>query len=244
MRKNSAVGALLVLMSAGVAAADCRSLDHDGRGFTVCTAVLGQDDLRLFLSAPDGRPFASFERVNTALAPAKLGFAMNAGMYHPDRSPVGLYLENGVQAGKLVTSDGPGNFGLLPNGVFCIAPDGFRVIETRAYAKNPPDCSYASQSGPLLVIGGNLHPRFLPTSDSRYVRNGVGVSTDGQTAYFAISDDRVNFTEFARMFRDALKVPDALYFDGSISRLYAPEIGRNDPGFAFGPVVGTVLPQR
>jgi uncharacterized protein YigE (DUF2233 family) len=31
----------------------------------------------------------------------------------------------------------------------------------------------------MLVIGGKLHPKLLPDSDSLYVRNGVGVSEDG-----------------------------------------------------------------
>ena len=244
MKTPSLILALTLLIAPAAAQAACRDLVQDGRGFTLCTAVIGQDDLRLFYAAADGRPYASFERVKAAIAPSTLGFAMNAGMYHPDRRPVGLYLENGVEQGRLVTSDGPGNFGLLPNGVFCVAPDRYAVIETNAYAKAAPACTYASQSGPMLVIGGKLHPKFLPESDSRYIRNGVGVAADGQTAYFLISKSRVNFTEFATVFKDVLNVPDALYFDGSISRLYAPELGRDDPGFAMGPMVGTVVPAR
>ncbi|MGL4280828.1 MAG: phosphodiester glycosidase family protein, partial [Albidovulum sp.] len=167
---------------------------------------------------------------------------MNAGMYHPDRSPVGLYIEDGIVRHDIVTRDGPGNFGLLPNGVFCIAAGRFAVIESRRYAKAPPECRFATQSGPMLVIDGKLHPNFLPTSDSLHFRNGVGVSADGQTAWFVLSDARVNFDSFARFFRDELKVPAALYFDGNISRLYAPELGRNDFGLPMGPMVGLAVP--
>ena len=92
----------------------------------------------------------------------------------------------------------------------------------------------------MLVIDGALHPRFLVDSDSRYVRNGVGVSPDGQTAWFAISDRAVTFHEFARFFRDALGARNALYFDGSISRLYAPSISRADWGSRMGPIIGYV----
>ncbi len=92
-------------------------------------------------------------------------------------------------------------------------------------------------------IGGQLHPRFIANSDSVYIRNGVGVTPDGR-AVFAISERAVNFYTFARFFRDGLGAPDALYLDGSISRLHAPEIGRNDFGFAMGPIVGLIAPRQ
>ena len=114
------------------------------------------------------------------------------------------------------------------------------MIESRAFAKARPQCRIATQSGPMLVIDGDLHPRFLVDSDSRYVRNGVGVSPDGQTAWFAISDRAVTFHEFGRLFRDGLGVRDALYFDGSISRLYAPGMNRADFGRSLGPIIGLV----
>ena len=130
---------------------------------------------------------------------------------------------------------------MLPNGVFCTGgAQPFQVIESRAFAAAQPQCRLATQSGPMLVIDGDLHPRFLVDSDSRYVRNGVGVSADGQTAWFAISDRSVTFHEFGRLFRDGLKARNALYFDGSISRLYAPQVRRNDFGWSMGPIIGLV----
>lgn len=221
-------------------AAACRDITFEGSSHTVCE-VSTTDDLRLFHSGPEGA-YGSFTAVNRALEPQgqRLAFAMNAGMYHKDLSPVGLYIENGVEHARLITSDGPGNFGLLPNGVFCVGTK-FAVVESRRFAKSPPDCRFATQSGPMLVIDGNLHPRFLATSDSLNYRNGVGVSPDGATAYFAISNDEVNFHSFARLFRDVLQVRDALFLDGSISRLYAPELDRHDAGFPMGPIVGVVV---
>lgn len=235
-----AILAILALASPALAE-PCRTTTFEDTPYTVCEAQAGQD-LRLFLNDADGVLLGSFQRIDAALAPRKLAFAMNAGMYHADRSPVGLYMEEGQQAARLVTSAGPGNFGMRPNGVFCIRPDGrFAVIESRAFAQNPPDCRFATQSGPMLVIGGDLHPRFLPDSDSRYTRNGVGVSADGQRAMLVISDTRVTFHQIARFFRDGLGLRDALYFDGNISRLHAPGLGRSDFGFPMGPVVGLVV---
>ena len=63
-----------------------------------------------------------------------------------------------------------------------------------------------------------------------------------RTAYFAISNAPVNFHDFASLFRDALHTPEALFFDGHISRLYAPDLGRDDFGFAMGPMVGLAVP--
>ena len=93
----------------------------------------------------------------------------------------------------------------------------------------------------MLVIDGALHPRFLRNSTSRFVRNGVGTSDDGQTAVFVISNTPVTFHTFGSFFRDHLGLRNALYFDGNVSRLRAPDLGRNDIGFgALGPIIGVV----
>jgi uncharacterized protein YigE (DUF2233 family) len=234
----------LALIAAPVLAdaATCRDTTFEGASYTLCDVVPGED-LRLFHSGPEG-VYSSFRNVDAALAAdgKMLGFAMNAGMYHRDLAPVGLYIEDGIERSAIVTSDGPGNFGLLPNGVFCI-DTAFRVYESRKFKRDRPDCRFATQSGPMLVIDGQLHPKLLPGSDSTYIRNGVGVSEDGQRAVFAISNDAVNFYSFARLFRDELGLFEALYFDGNISRLYAPELGRHDAGFPMGPIIGTVVPR-
>lgn len=240
-KKTNPLIALLFLVPLGAEAA-CRDITFEAQPFTVCDVAKSQD-LRLFHSAPDGTPYTAFQPLLDALEGQgkTLGFAMNAGMFHRDLAPVGLYIEKGVQRAPLITSDGPGNFGLLPNGVFCIDKT-FTVIESRRYKAKPPACSYATQSGPMLVIDGKLHPKFLATSDSLYIRNGVGVTDDG-TALFAISNAPVNFHQFARLFRDVLHTPNALYLDGSISRLLAPDLNRHDGGFPLGPIVGTVVPK-
>jgi uncharacterized protein YigE (DUF2233 family) len=229
---------LIALLLPSMAQAACRDISFEDAPYTICEIAPGSD-LRLFLNGPDGA-LGSFAAVNNVLAGhgEALTFAMNAGMYHADRAPVGLYIEGGEELAPIITSDGPGNFGLLPNGVFCIG-NAFAVIEARSFEASPPACRYATQSGPMLVIDGALHPRFLPDSDSYNIRNGVGVRPDG-TAVFAISGTRVNFHSFARLFRDELGTPNALFLDGSISRLYAPELDRDDAGFPMGPIVGLV----
>ncbi len=221
----------------------CRDEIFEGVPFTVCRVQAGQD-LRVFLTAPDGQPYGSFARLAAELARRgeRMVFAMNAGMFHPNQRPVGLYVENGEIHAPLMTRAGPGNFGMLPNGVFCILPQRFAVVESQRFAFAPLPCRAATQSGPMLVIDGALHPRFLPESTSALIRNGVGVTADGQTAFFAIANRPVTFYAFARFFRDYLGVPQALYLDGSLSRLYARELGRSDWGRPMGPIVALVEP--
>ncbi|MBI1416964.1 MAG: hypothetical protein GC146_07070 [Limimaricola sp.] len=223
-------------------AAVCGRMQFEGANYTVCAARPAQDDLRLFLDDANGQPYGSFSAVRTALeAEGKhLVFAMNGGMYRPDLSPVGYYVEDGVERTPLLTGASKGNFGMLPNGVFCIGSDTAQVIETRLFARTRPACRYATQSGPMLVIGGKLHPRLIAGSPSRLVRNGVGTTAAGDRAVFVIADKPVNLYDFARAFRDALGLSDALYLDGRVSRLYAPAIGRDDIGLPMGPIVGLV----
>ncbi|MDO5642875.1 MAG: phosphodiester glycosidase family protein [Paracoccus sp. (in: a-proteobacteria)] len=243
LRRRLAVAAgALMALALPAAAADCARLEHDGQAYTIC-AVPARDEPRLglWLYNDRGQPLNGFDNLRRHLAPQKLAFAMNAGMFHADYGPVGLFRSGPETHGKLITAGGDGNFGLLPNGVFCAGgAQPFRVMETLAFAAEAPACRLATQSGPMLVIDGQLHPRFLVDSNSRYVRNGVGVSADGQMAWFAISNRPVTFHEFGRLFRDGLGATNALYLDGSISRLYAPSVRRNDFGWPMGPIIGLV----
>ncbi len=241
------LAAVLFAATGGPAHAACEMREHAGANYAVCVFDPQADDIRLFLNDADGAAFGDFNAVNAALAARgeRLVFAMNAGMYHKNRTPVGLYVEDYEEKKSISTRDGPGNFHMLPNGVFWIwAEDGHRgahVRTTQVYLKAAHDVvAYATQSGPMLVIDGEIHPRFLPQSDSFKRRNGVGVRDDGAVV-FAISDEPVRFYDFALLFRDEMKTPNALYLDGTISRLYAPELGRNDPGLAMGPIVGVVI---
>jgi uncharacterized protein YigE (DUF2233 family) len=236
MSLRASIAAALALL--GGPAMACEEVVHREARFTVCE-VAPSDRIALFLRDEWGDILGSFTAVTEAVE-GRVVMAMNAGMYHEDRRPVGLYIENSTEQAPIVTRAGPGNFGLLPNGVFCLREGRADVIESRAFAANPPACTDATQSGPMLVIDGALHPRFLPDSTSRNIRNGVGTSADGQRVVFAISSDAVTFHEFGTLFRDVLDLPNALYFDGRISRLYAPEIGRNDFGLPLGPIVAVI----
>jgi uncharacterized protein YigE (DUF2233 family) len=162
----------------------------------------------------------------------KLIFAMNGGIYTESRNPLGLFVQNGKTIKGLNTTTGYGNFYMQPNGVFYLTNDNVAEIKSTSGFKNGGQVKYATQSGPMLVINGKVNPIFVKNSQSRYIRNGVGI-LPGNKIMFAISTDPVNFYELADFFQKAGCI-DALYLDGFVSRMYLPEKNRKmtDGNFA------------
>ncbi len=157
------------------------------------------------------------------------------------RWPVGLYVEDKRKLHEADTRGGETNFHMKPNGVFWIGDHVAGVTETSRYLASPPPARYATQSGPMLIIDGKMHPKIRPDGTSQKIRNGVGVCKGGAVS-FAIADDPVTFNQFARLFRDGLGCQNALFLDGSVSSLYAPELSRDDEPEPIGPIVGVVQP--
>jgi uncharacterized protein YigE (DUF2233 family) len=235
------IALLLALCAARVEAVDCATTQVRGRGFTTCRADARNESLRLFFADEKGRCLGSFERLRKSLAAAgkTLVFAMNAGMFHADCRPVGLLVIDGREVSPVNRSDGTGNFFLRPNGVFLIDAAGPRVVATDQYRDMLP--RLATQSGPMLVHRGQLPSlsAFAAGSRSRHLRNGVCVPRAGEVA-FVISEEPVTFNEFASYFRRELDCAEALYFDGSISSLFSPQLRRADARASLGPIVAIV----
>jgi uncharacterized protein YigE (DUF2233 family) len=213
-----------------------------GKQITVCRVNVRKEKLQLFLRDEHGVVWKRFDRLSTAVKKRgqKLVFAMNAGMYHMsngDLPPVGLFISDGLEVGPLNLAEGYGNFFLKPNGVLAVTESGARVVETSQYPLLREKVLLATQSGPLLVLNGKIHPAFIAASTSRLFRNGVGVAA-ADTAIFAISEAPVNFYEFATFFRDVLHCPNALFLDGTVSSLHAPKLGRSDFKIDLGPIIG------
>ncbi len=182
--------------------------------------------------------FSSIENLKTWLAKNKkeLIFAMNAGMYKPDHSPQGLYIENGLTLTPLDTTKGTGNFYMQPNAVFYLTKEQMPVVCPTNQFKNDGNVQYATQSGPMLVIDGHIHPTFQADSKNLNIRNGVGILPDGQIL-FAMSKKEINFYDFAMFFKKQ-GCKNALYLDGLVSRTYLPEKNWVQTDGDFGVMIG------
>ena len=246
---------LVVLIAVAPVLAGCRALAqaveqqacalNDDEPFTVVRVDPATEQVRLYWRRADGTDYRTFAAVREAVDAEGMAMvaATNAGIYEPGYVPTGLYVEKGETLVPLNTDDGRGNFFLKPNGVFLVGEDGrAAVVSTEDYAAGrvPVDrVWYATQSGPLLVHGGDLHPRFGPASASCRTRTGVGVTADGRVV-LAISNGAVNLYDFAAYFRDELGTPNALYLDGGYpTRLWAPRQGRREDG-AFAGILAVV----
>ena len=212
----------------------CQEERFEGSGFTVCPAAGPVEIINGVRRFPDLQARLGPRATNVA-------FAMNAGMFNSSGQPIGLSIVAGKQVRAINRREGGGNFHLLPNGVFLVREDGRAEVVATTEFRPSPAISYATQSGPMLVMSGKLHPKFDPDGPSRYVRNGVGIAPNGK-AVFVISADAVSFGKFARFFRDRVKARNALYFDGSVSSLWDPAAGRMDDFTDLGPMVVVFTP--
>ncbi len=220
----------------------CEPVVFEDSPFTHCVAQPGDHAIAMDLSR-DGtdEPYRSLGALSRALGEEeeRLALAMNGGMFDSEGRPIGYYVEEGMRRTVLNENEGPGNFHLLPNGVFFgeTAEGPWRVWETGRFADEIEDRpQFATQSGPMLVINGELHPAINIDGDSRKIRNAVGVDAAGR-AHFVITEAPVSFGKLARLYRDVLNVNNALFLDGSVSQIWDPARDRLDAGPSIGPII-------
>lgn len=246
---SPAAAALALLASCGgtTGSADAAQELHDGCQkasfedvpLTVCVADPELDTITTALAPANGPPWrslAAYSANRPADAPPVL-FAMNAGMFDDNGQPIGYYVEGGDKRHALSRTKGPGNFHMQPNGVFFGDDAKWMVLATDSFFANVAQRPvFGTQSGPMLVVNGELHPQIAPDGASLRIRNAVGVD-DGGRAIFVISDEPISFGKLARYYRDALKVRNALFLDGTVSSLWDPASGRLDSAYPIGPLI-------
>ncbi len=246
-------GATLVLSSCGGAmpggdstpemTAGCHETRFEEVPLTLCVADPELHTVRTALApgteaggGPPWRSLAAYAANRSPEAPPVV-FAFNAGMFDDDGQPIGYYVEDGEKLHGLSRKAGPGNFHMLPNGVFFGRGGKWEVRSAEDFftnVTNRPD--FGTQSGPMLVVDGELHPAITDDGASLRIRNAVGVDDTGR-AIFVISDQPISFGKLARYYRDVLKVRNALFLDGTVSQLWDPESKRLDNSYPIGPLI-------
>jgi uncharacterized protein YigE (DUF2233 family) len=224
----------------------CQPMEYERVAYAICEVDLRRHTVRLYWTRSDGTPYAYLSALPRDLegGAGRLLFATNAGMFDSKLKPVGLYMERGRELVHINIKSGRGNFHMKPNGIFYISGGNAAVAETQAFLKQRPQADLATQSGPMLVMNGRLHPRFNWGSTSLKLRSGVGVRADGKVI-FAISQEAVSFDSFARLFRDGQSCPNALFLDGgSVSSLYAPTLNRSGNVLPLGPMLAVFETNR
>jgi uncharacterized protein YigE (DUF2233 family) len=237
LRAAAVAGFALALLPGAAGAVDARAWAHGGHAYHVVELDLARDVLELRWHDDQGHALGSIEALRDwgARHGRELEFATNAGIYDRELRPLGLHIEGGATLRGLNTAPGAGrsgNFSLQPNGVFFIDQAGRAgVLPTSAWRERRIDARLATQSGPMLVIDGAINPAFDPASASLKWRSGVCAPAPARVV-FAVSEEPVSFDAFAHALRDGLGCRDALFLDGTLSRIWT----RTD-GYAGAPAV-------
>jgi len=196
------------------------------------------DKIKMGLKDQTNTSYKSLGNLVSKLDKEEIVFATNAGMYLENNEPKGLYIEKG----KIINpvdkkTEGYGNFYMQPNGIFLIKKDTAYIITTADYIKKKPaDITFATQSGPMLLINNKINPKFAKNSKHLNIRSGVGVNDKNQIVFIK-SNAPVTFYELAKLFQEKYHCKNALYLDGVISRMYLPELNLKDTKGNFGPII-------
>lgn len=203
----------------------------------------GKQDLQLYWKDDSGRIIGTIQRLRDYLNHnhRRLVFAMNGGMFKADYSPVGLLIQDRKVTAPLDTASGEGNFYLKPNGVVYIGRDEKAGICTTSDFPPVGRVKFATQSGPMLLIDGQIHPSFKKGSPNLNIRNGVGL-LPGNRLLFAMSAEPISFYDFAAYFQNS-GCKYALYLDGFVSRTYLPEKGYDRTDGDLGVIIGSSVPE-
>ncbi len=236
-KRKTIVLSLLLLLTAGLIAFTTTRTEVNDQilAFTVNPKT---QDLQLYWKNDQSETLKSIQNLKEYVERKNLTltFAMNGGMFSKDFSPQGLFIQNKKTVVGIDTAHGNGNFYLKPNGVFYITTDNTPIVCKTTDFKDNGKIKYATQSGPMLVVDGQLHAAFKEGSANLNSRNGVGILPDNSIV-FAMSKTEINFYDFAKYFQ-SLGCKNALYLDGFVSRTYLPEKKWTQTDGNFGVLIG------
>lgn len=194
--------------------------------------------IALYWKDTKGQPLKSLQGLKQYMEKQgkTLAFGMNAGMYRAGNAPQGLFIDKGTIRQPLDTLSGGGNFYMKPNGIFYTTTSHHAGVSTTPRFTPHDTITFATQSGPMLLIDGAIHPAFKKGSANLNIRNGVGILPGG-LVLFAMSKEPVNFYDFAQFFLSK-GCCNALYLDGFVSRTYLPALDWKQLDGNFGVMIG------
>lgn len=223
------------------AASACADASFEGVSLTHCLADPAKHTIDA-VYGPDGGSgdgsgaFGTLGAFARTVEASTIAFAMNGGAFSDDLSPRGYLVASGERLFELDRGEGDGNFYMKPNGVFFGTSGEWRILTTERFFSTVRDRpQFGTQSGPMLLVGGELGATISENGNSRTVRNAVGVDAQGR-AHFVISNAAISYGQLARFMRDELDVTDALFLDFNSSSLWDPATGRLDTG-RTGPIL-------
>ena len=220
-------------------------LNLDDERFVNFVTNPSEQDLNMYWKNPENQNYYTFSRLKDQLAAndITLIFAANGGMFTNTYAPQGLYIEHGEVHSEIDRmQEGYGNFYMQPNGVFYITKMKEAKVTTTNEFELAEEIEYATQSGPMLLIDGEIHAVFNEGSKNLNIRNGVGILPNGDIL-FAMSKTPINFFDFATYFKDN-GCKNALYLDGLVSRTYLPSINWIPTDGKFGVIIGVTEPKQ
>jgi uncharacterized protein YigE (DUF2233 family) len=235
-------------------------ISFEGHEYLVARAILASK-VKIVMSGGRGPSALQDFKAPDGFSPVVV---TNAGIF--DKAgvkPQGLFVEHGHEVSPIDLRDckcsQPDNFYWKPNGVFWIdSKDQPHITDAAEFSRmDVRDVQEATQSGPLLLKRGVIHPdptTGLPSdgflsSTSINIRNAVGIGANDEV-FLVISQDQTRLVDISRLFRDRLKCLDALYLDGAISEMYIPELRssvvQQDSGSSkrFVTLIGIVIAQE
>lgn len=160
-------------------------------------------------------------------------FLINASVAGLNGKPIGYYVKAAEQFQDINSDTGRGNFYLKPNGALLLTTSDAIICET-SQIRSQSNVVLGLQSGPMLVINGDIHPGFNPKSANVNLRCGVGIFSEDNEKYlvFCISSRVVNFYSFAMLFQ-SLNCANALSLDNAGVAMYFPHEGNPNGGFDY-----------
>lgn len=173
----------------------------------------------------------------------------NGGLFHAE-SPIGLQVEDGRPVRSLRLGSTPpegqkaGNFYYLPNGVLYQDHAGRVAIressDMRGHERSIRD---GLQSGPALLLNGNVHPIARPPNRGRaHERRSAACISAPERLSIVFAPGATTFPQITR-FLTELGCRDAIFLDATITGLLIPQRGIHIRTDQFGGLLVLTIPE-